>query len=255
MPARYIWMCGLRVSFELALASRTRCTIHACDPTVGRLPLPPGVPLSVSSRIRFHKLGLRGRERKSTPSRSPLDLATLDEAMARVGIRHAHLLKIDIDGDEYDALAQAANAGTLLRKVDQLQLEIHLQQMHTNRAGAASGVRRVFELFNALERSQLLPFSWESNHHPAGSLGQRPGCIEYGFRRPRGLSRSRIESLLQMRKYGLGVGDNATLSKGAAARRDARGSGRSRRREGRRARAQQSSLAQQDRQHARARRI
>eukprot|EP00966_Prymnesium_polylepis_P255707 5907799-Prymnesium_polylepis.1 len=118
--------------------------------------------------------------------------------------------------------------------------------MHTNRAGAASGVRRVFELFDALEQSHLLPFAWESNHHPAGSLGQRPGCIEYSFRRPRGLSRSQVDSVLQMRTYHLGAGDNATLNKGAAARLRRRAGGR-------RARAQQSSPAQQQReaQHGR----
>jgi hypothetical protein len=143
-------------------------------------------------------LGLRGEAPVGKPGDG--EYLTFDEVLTRVGVRRVHLLKLDIEGTEFDAVRQMGRTGAFAA-VDQLQLEVHFAQLHTNRAGATSGVRELFELFDGLEEAQLLPFSWEVNHHTAGTLKLRPNCVEYSFRRPRGLSRQQVAELLQKPRY------------------------------------------------------
>ena len=112
------------ISFEIDVAARTRCTIHAFDPTVDRLPMPRDVPLNVSGRFRFHRIGLSAERARHANGR-PLD--TLQALMTKVGVRHVHLLKVDVEGAEWAAFRQMGQAGTL-RSVDQLMIELHFAQ-------------------------------------------------------------------------------------------------------------------------------
>jgi hypothetical protein len=73
--------------------------------------------------------------------------------------------------------------GGALARVDQVLIELHFAQPHTNLEGPASGVRAVFAFFEAIEAAGLLPFSWEVNHN-AGAAGVMPWVIEYSFVRP-----------------------------------------------------------------------
>ena len=107
--------------------------VHAFDPTVSRLPLPPNVPLSASSRIHFHRLGLCGAASTGKPGDG--EYLTFDKVLARVGARRVHLLKLDIEGTEFDAVQQMGLTGSLAA-VDQLQLEVHFAQV----SGKASTV-------------------------------------------------------------------------------------------------------------------
>lgn len=120
---------GIRddITFELALANRTRCSIHAFDPTIPRLPMPQRVPRDVSRRIFFHRIGIRGNSTVS--NRGDGEYATFDAIMASLNLRRVHLLKLDVEGAEFDAIEQMRASG-FLGRVDQLQIEIHFSQVH-----------------------------------------------------------------------------------------------------------------------------
>ncbi|KAL1508619.1 hypothetical protein AB1Y20_004716 [Prymnesium parvum] len=183
-------------SFELELASRTLCTIHMFDPSIERLPLPKEVPPAVHARLHFHRVGLRGASMPAGHGGGEFD--TLGKLLSRVGVRRVHLLKMDIEGNEWEVLQQMSEAGTLA-KVDQLLVELHFAQVDTNRVGASSGVRQVFDFFYMAERGGLLPFSWEVNHLLSGVYKLRPACVEYSFRRPLLLSSAQVNAILQVR--------------------------------------------------------
>merc|ERR1711874_462925 len=87
------------------------------------------------------------------------------------------------EGCEWGAFREMRKQG-ILRKVDQLSIELHLRERVANKAGVGSGVRKLFELMAACEEAGLYPFSWEVNHNPSGFFGQKPWAIEYTFVRP-----------------------------------------------------------------------
>jgi FkbM family methyltransferase len=145
---------GRDISFDLSLIQRYGMTIHAFDPTPESLAwvrsqsLPP--------ELRVHELGLAGFDgtaefaAAAEPSNIYYSMVqqpgartiqgevrTLDTLMAMLGHRHIDLLKIDIEGAEYDVIDQVVNAGT---PVSQLLVEFH------HRDGGASRTRAALRL-------------------------------------------------------------------------------------------------------------
>ncbi|MCX8520488.1 MAG: FkbM family methyltransferase [Rhodoferax sp.] len=168
--AAAIYSVGVRgdISFETDLVQRTGCAVHAFDHTEVALPEPvPG--------ITFAQIGL-------APTDSPL-LLSLPTLMAQRGHTRIDLLKIDCEGCEW-AVFDSLNATGVLPSIDQLSIELHFAQAHTNNPGPTSGVRDVLAFFEAMESAGLYPFSWEVNHN-AGASRMMPWVIEYSFVRAR----------------------------------------------------------------------
>jgi hypothetical protein len=118
---------GHDVSWDMAMASHG-VPVHMFDPTV------QGPPSPVPSGT-FHPIGIGT---SAQAERSGLDLRPLDALAAMVDTpEHADLiLKIDVEGAEWEALAAAAS----LDRYRQIVLELHdLEQL----ADSASGIRIV----------------------------------------------------------------------------------------------------------------
>lgn len=169
--AAIIYSFGVRgdISFEVDLAGRTGCIVHAFDHTVYGLP-------QKTSNIAFVQAGLATFD-------APPSLYSLPTLMAQRGHTRIHLLKVDCESCEWTVFAELARTGALAA-IDQLLIELHFKQATTNNAGPDSGVRDVFGLFEALEAAGLYPFSWEVNHN-AGATRMFPWVIEYSFVRAR----------------------------------------------------------------------
>jgi hypothetical protein len=169
-----MYSIGVRgdISFEEDLVNKTTCPVYAYDPTV------PGLPVAAGN-IHFSRVGLGASD---TEQMEGYPLKTLGTLMAANGHDHIDLLKVDCEGCEWKTFQQLVHQGTL-NSVDQLLIELHFKQIKTNMAGPDSGVREVFEFFEACEAAGLLPFSWEVNHN-IGYSGAVPYVIEYAFVRP-----------------------------------------------------------------------
>lgn len=163
-----VYSFGVRgdISFETDLIQRTGCAVHAFDHTVAGLPHPvPG--------IEFSQTGL------AADDQTPPLLMSLPTLMHQRGHARIDMLKVDCEGCEW-AVFHQLNATGALAAIDQLLIELHFRQAHTNEPGPASGVRDVFAFFEALESAGLYPFSWEVNHN-AGASRMYPWVIEYSF--------------------------------------------------------------------------
>ena len=180
-------------SFERDLVAHTQCRVYAFDPTVDALPSGSRTEVSCDTwpeaggLVEFRKLGLAAQlGRAAVSSHTGVRIAQvkdMETLMESLGIQRIHLLKVDIEGSEWDVF-NSARAGQWLQKVDQLQIELHFKQKDTNNAGPNSGVREVFRFFQTMEQQRLFPFSWELNFHPPAWQGRKPFCIEYSFVRP-----------------------------------------------------------------------
>jgi hypothetical protein len=137
------------ISFEVDLGQRTGCVIHAFDHTVVGLP-------QVAPNVAFTLAGLAATD-------LPPTLFSLPTLTAQRGHDRIRLLKLDCENCEWAVFAELARTGAL-SVIDQLLIELHFKQAATNAAGPDSGVRDVFDLFEALEWAGLYPFSWEVNH-------------------------------------------------------------------------------------------
>lgn len=188
------WVCGLAhlqslpfcimysfgistdVSFEVEILQRTRCLIFAFDPTIGRLPyhlLPASQQASLNasmrSRIVFNKMAL-GVSSGSTVEHSLTE--QLYDTMARYGHSMIHLLKVDVEGSEWDAFHQLSTLKHTLQHglpVGQLLIELHHRRSDETSA-----------FFREMHSMGMLPFSREINLIPCLS-GGKPFAVEYSF--------------------------------------------------------------------------
>jgi hypothetical protein len=181
-----VFSFGVRgdITFEEDLIRRTNCTVFAFNPSVPSLPNGQtesrGCPSETGGVIYFRKEGLGSSNRIQETGWTIHDIPTL---MKKLSVTHIDLLKIDIEGGEWEVFSRSSNR-EWLKDVDQLLIELHLKQLKSNEAGVDSGVREVFDFFDTMENHMLLPFSWEVNHNPSGYFTYKPSCIEYSFIRP-----------------------------------------------------------------------
>ena len=189
-----VFSFGVRddVTFEEELMRKTRCTIYAFDPSVAALPngatvmrhgncaaAEGGEEGEGGGSIQFEKIGL-GSSNVVAKKSTDYNLQTLETLMRAKGVTTIDLLKVDIEGSEWDVFRQLAAAGTL-EHVNQLSIELHFKQKTTNLNGEDSGVGEVFDFFHAVESAGLYAFSNEVNYNPPGFSDQKPYCIEYSF--------------------------------------------------------------------------
>ena len=141
------WVCysggiGEDVSFELELVSRYGCAVIGFDPTPQSIELMRRVVLE-TPRIRFYPIGLWSsdtEQRFNAPSNpNHVSHSIADEApvhgsftaecrsvpslMAELGHSRIDLLKLDVEGSEYEVLASILEANV---RVKILLVEFHL---------------------------------------------------------------------------------------------------------------------------------
>lgn len=112
-----VYSFGIRGEFTLENQLQARgCSVHGYDPTVVQTP---------KMRFNFTKLGLSD-SRKTLPRVGPV--TTLSEILRANGheARPLSLLKIDIEGSEWDALEQILTDGDTPTRVPHLAIEVHL---------------------------------------------------------------------------------------------------------------------------------
>lgn len=162
-------------SFERGIwrLSDKKCEIHVFDPT------PAAWQNTISGDARsqfngsFHKTGLTGVSEVVYINNTyvpALRLATHMHMLGHSG-RRITILKVDIEGSEYDAFKSVfANCSRFI--IDQLIIELHL-----NRGGKLHG--QIHDFFEAARRCGLRLFHKERNHW--GCKGWK--CVEFSFLR------------------------------------------------------------------------
>eukprot|EP00884_Botryococcus_braunii_P008595 jgi/Botrbrau1/17737/Bobra.0127s0002.1 len=188
------WVCGLRtllqkpdcivysfgsngeVSFEQGILDSTNCEIHVFDPTLG-----PEAKATVEAlpRTHFHEYGLGGREglvkssAQLTMGRLTGDFAIkrLGTIMQELGHTWVDVLKVDIEGSEWDFLEDIlAQPGPV--PFTQLQIEFHYYPAQGHNIG------RIRQLLLKMLAKDLRVFSTEPNYWWLNSGYE---CIEYSY--------------------------------------------------------------------------
>lgn len=129
------------IEYETQLRERTGCEVHIFDPTVtdDRIPvMPPG--------IVFHKMGVAGTAGTVTVGGNEYPAKPLADIMRELGHAHLNVLKIDVDGYEYDMLK--AMPDLLANQVDELLLEIHWKGLELSVELMESILHAGFRIFN-----------------------------------------------------------------------------------------------------------
>lgn len=175
------WICGVDVlrerekcvvysygvnkdlSFELELIGRTGCEVHGFDPTVG------GVPPDCKGNphITFHKQALGP---VSEPSDMFMMVETLMDTMKRQGHSFVDVLKVDIEGSEWDTFRAMLPERAL--PFGQLLIELHFRD-----------VSEVFEFFENMDTHGFRIFMRETNHNPCAA-GKLPIAVEFSLINP-----------------------------------------------------------------------
>lgn len=174
------WICGVEVlkerkcvvysygvnkdlSFELELIGRTGCEVHGFDPTVG------GVPPDCKDNphITFHKQALGP---VSGPSNVFMMVETLLDTMKRQGHTFLDVLKVDIEGSEWDTFRSLLPQKAL--PFGQLLIELHFRD-----------VIEVFEFFENMDTHGFRIFMRETNHNPCAA-GKLPIAVEFSLINP-----------------------------------------------------------------------
>ncbi|CAL8140987.1 unnamed protein product [Orchesella dallaii] len=143
-------------TFEAELLGRTKnCSLFAYDPSVSQI----GWPLTASTpRVTFQQFGLSFRDDRRE--------RTLKTLMNQNGHKWIDVLKVDIEGHEYESLFQAMNDFDGF-PVGQLLVELHVTSKPFN-------VTVFFTLIQKLESFGMRVFNYEPN--PLCKM-----CCEYSF--------------------------------------------------------------------------
>ncbi|VDC02752.1 unnamed protein product [Peniophora sp. CBMAI 1063] len=188
------WVCGMELleaadkcviysfgvssdsSFEAEMLKRAPgCEVWGYDFSVNSWG--PQITLNddLSPRAHFHKWGLGGLDTLE-PNKPPM--YTLRTLMAMNKHTFIDVLKIDIEGSEFDALmsfiASLELNGEDAVPFGQMQIEVHVWKPR-------DGFRYFMEWWELLERFGLRPFWFEPNLVYVNSLHARPDAVEYAF--------------------------------------------------------------------------
>jgi FkbM family methyltransferase len=152
---------GTDITFDVSLIERYGLTLHAFDPTPGSIafvetqPLPPG--------FEWHELGVAARDghatffppenpnhishtilhRSSTKDRAiEVQVRRLETIMRELGHNRIDVLKMDIEGAEYEVIDDILRSGL---QVQQLLVEFH----HRLPGVGTDGTRRAVAQLNA----------------------------------------------------------------------------------------------------------
>jgi len=147
-------------SFETQLSKATgnQCEIHIFDPTTGAAP-----------GGTFHSWGLSAKTGTTRLSRGSTQAAdyqvkTLRDTMQALGHekRFIDVLKIDIEGSEWDAFEDILKEP--LDFVGQIQVELHIGALQWRAGPAKISYDMLLNVVRRLYRNKLLLFSMELNY-------------------------------------------------------------------------------------------
>lgn len=157
----YSFGVNVESSFEAEILEKTNCDVFAYDMTVSKM----GHQVAgKDSKLTFTQVGLGVSNTDN--------LKTLATLMAENGHTWIDMLKIDIEGSEFEALEGLFNSYEIL-PFGQLQLEIHLQKFP---------FPRFYPWWEQLEAKGLRPFSSEINLNPCvNTKRDPPELMEYSF--------------------------------------------------------------------------
>ena len=153
--------------FESHVANATPCAVHAFDPTIPRL------PEGTHSGVAFARVGL-GLE--TVPSKGPLKdfwhsgnaVAGLGALMAARNHTRLDVLKVDVEGSEYDVFGAWCSGEEAMPVFDVLLLETHGRAEHVAAFGRGGPLgaclrRRGFRLFQAEQNLRACACSGNGN--------------------------------------------------------------------------------------------
>eukprot|EP00755_Sulcionema_specki_P035547 Sspe_Gene.105098::Locus_82145_Transcript_1_2_Confidence_0.750_Length_1646::g.105098::m.105098 len=153
-PPCLIYSFGVRddVSFEVEAATMWGCTVRAFDPTISR---PPPEFRSITNGT-FARIGMGPKDGVwegcgMTRRAESCKVRRLQTLMAEYGDTHIDLLKVDIDGAEWEVFKGLEGAAL---PFDQLLIELHAPL-----SSSAPPAR----FFDALAKAGFHPFSREAN--------------------------------------------------------------------------------------------
>lgn len=165
-PECMLRRCGCRAisigsnnefSFESALVGEYGCSVHTFDHTVNGSTAPHGVT--------FHRKGLGVTQRRVA------DLAPLRDLFATAGFEWVEVLKVDVDGAEFEAFADADNLDFMAQRAAQLLLEVHWDPQGEDAQRLANLARSLTDAgFYAFHKEPNIQNEW--NGHIA---------VEYSF--------------------------------------------------------------------------
>jgi len=138
-------------SFEAELVDRTSAYIYAFDYSVDNMG--PEVANGTKSNVKFSKIGLGGHDETIDGNQ----FMTLPSIMSELGHDYVDILKMDIEGAEFDALdvlMETYNGSNL--PFGQIMIEFHLW-------AAPQNIRDLVAWWERLERFGLRPVAQESN--------------------------------------------------------------------------------------------
>lgn len=138
-------------SFEAELVDRTSAYVYAFDYTVDDMG--PEITNGSKTNVKFSKIGLGGSDQTVDGNR----FMTLPSIMSELGHDYVDILKMDVEGAEFDALdvlMETYNGSSL--PFGQLMIEFHLW-------AAPQNIRDLVAWWERLENFGLRPVAQESN--------------------------------------------------------------------------------------------
>ncbi len=169
-------------SFDIDLIRRFKaCTIHAFDPSIGRQ---TGDDF-LGPNIKFYSIGLGGADQDDLTT--GWEIMTLDSIMKMLNHDHVNLVKMDIEGSEWDTFASWEQTG-VHKKIGQLVGEIHLlgysEEDYLRKVNLLKLLRNQFD-FNVFHRDDNFRWSRPSDipYSEDGKKVRTYSCIELGWKR------------------------------------------------------------------------
>lgn len=157
------------VGYETAISNRTSCEIHVFDPTIPKDKVQPLLPAGT----KFHEIGLAGHtgiidyDGGGLYKSGRYRVSTVQDIMERLGHAKINVLKIDIEGAEYDTIEALAKSGVLAHIFDEVFIEFHWRNLSAT-----------VQTFNYMMGAGFRIFSQEPNLF----FREQPSAgIEYSF--------------------------------------------------------------------------
>ncbi|KAH7338569.1 methyltransferase domain-containing protein [Rhizoctonia solani] len=172
-PKCVVYSAGISTdsSFEAAILRRTHCEVLGFDYSVDKFGPEIEDVSSLRARATFYKYAISGKdEHQANPPRW-----TLRSLMERHGHTFIDILKVDIEGAEFDVLAESIKYYTdngLPLPFGQLQLEIHSENVP---------FEKFLKWWEELEAAGLRPFHTETNLIVVSWWRSKPTFSEYSF--------------------------------------------------------------------------
>jgi hypothetical protein len=165
----------------LGLGSDRMCEIHVFDPTPSVVRAARGFVWPPNTHFHPWGLGAPGITALVLEGQNITELYTLDDVMARLEHTHIDVLKIDIEGSEFDMLNHPSVGQTTsawrMKRIGQLQMEIHLMYLSGNQTDP-QGSTDLTQMMQVLEHEMgMRLFRTEINEYNLV-------CWEFAFLQP-----------------------------------------------------------------------